>query len=143
MSYEVIKSFHIVSVISWMAGLFYLPRLFVYHADAVIGSELSETFKIMEWRLYRFIMGPASVATWVFGLWLVVLIPAYLYEPWFIIKAVFVTILTTLHHIMGQWRLAFAEDRNLHSQRYFRIANELPTLCLLVIVFMVVLKPFQ
>ena len=142
MSYEVVKALHIVSVVAWMAGLFYLPRLFVYHADAAPGSELSETFKVMERRLYRAIMGPASVATWLFGIWLVWLVPDYLYQPWFHIKASFILALTLLHHAMGRWRLAFAEDRNLHSGRYFRIANELPTLCLLVIVFMVVLKPF-
>ncbi len=142
MSYEVVKALHILSVVSWMAGLFYLPRLFVYHASATVGSELSETFKIMERRLYRAIMGPASVATWVFGIWLIYLVPAFLYEPWFHVKAVFIVVLTFLHHAMGRWRLAFAEDRNLHSHRFFRIANELPTLCLLVIVFMVVLKPF-
>ena len=142
MSYEVVKALHIVSVVAWMAGLFYLPRLFVYHADAALGSELSETFKVMERRLYRAIMGPASVATWIFGIWLVWLVPDYLYQPWFHVKASFILALTFLHHAMGRWRLAFAEDRNTHSGRYFRIANELPTVCLLVIVFMVVLKPF-
>ena len=142
MSYEVVKALHIVSVVAWMAGLFYLPRLFVYHADAAAGSELSETFKVMERRLYRAIMGPAGVATWGFGIWLVWLVPDYLDQPWFQVKVAVVTLLTLLHHVMGRWRLAFAEDRNTHSGRYFRFANEIPTLCLLVIVFMVVLKPF-
>ena len=142
MTYDVVKALHIVSAVAWMAGLFYLPRLFVYHADTAVGSEVSETFKVMERRLYRAIMGPASVATWAFGIWMVVLVPDYLYQPWFHLKIATVTALTGLHHAMGRWRLAFAEDRNIHSARYFRIANEMPTLCLLVIVFMVVLKPF-
>ena len=142
MTYEVVKALHIISVVAWMAGLFYLPRLFVYHATAPVGSELSETFKVMERRLYRAIMGPASVATWGFGIWMVVLAPGTLYQPWFHLKIAAVTALTFLHHAMGRWRVAFAEDRNSHSARYFRVANEIPTLCLLVIVFLVVLKPF-
>jgi len=142
MDYLVIKALHIISVVAWMAGLFYLPRLFVYHADAPAGSPLSETFKVMERRLYRAITNPASVMTWVFGTWMVVLVPDTLYDHWFQVKLTAVIGLTLFHHILGRWLLAFAEDRNTRSGRYFRVVNELPTLALVVIVFMVVLKPF-
>ena len=141
MEYMIIKSCHIISVICWMAGLFYLPRLFVYHSSAIVGSEMSETFKIMERRLFKFIMNPASVATWIFGIWLVFLIPSYLGDVWFQAKAMIVIALTVLHHKMGHWLQAFAEDRNVNTTRYYRIANELPTVALLAIVFLVVLKP--
>lgn len=141
-TYLAVKACHIISVVAWMAGLFYLPRLFVYHAEAPMGSEVSKTFKVMERRLYQAIMNPAFVATWVFGVWLIWLVPDYLWEPWFHIKAAAVLGLTLMHHRLGHWRLAFAEDRNIHSARFFRIINELPTLGLIVIVMMVVLKPF-
>ena len=141
MTYLVVKACHIISVVAWMAGLFYLPRLFVYHAGATEGSELSETLKVMERRLFRVIMNPASVAVWAFGVWLVVLVPDYLYEPWFHVKIAFVIGLTVLHHVLGRWVTAFAEDRNTRPGRTYRIVNELPTLALMVIVFMVILKP--
>ncbi len=141
MEYLVIKSFHIISVVAWMAGLFYLPRLFVYHTYAHIGSELSETLKIMEQRLYFMIMWPSLVASWLFGIWLTIMVPEYLYEPWFIVKAIFVLALSIMHLIMGRWRLAFAKDINTHTHKYFRVNNELPTVALIVIVIMVVVKP--
>ncbi len=140
--YLVVKACHIISVVAWMAGLFYLPRLFVYHCTAAPGSELSETFKVMERRLMRAIMGPAMVLTWTFGIWLLILIPDYLWQPWFWVKACAVSGLTWLQHDLGRARVAFAEDRNQRSARTFRILNELPTLALIVIVFMVILKPF-
>ncbi len=141
-TYLIVKTCHVISVISWLAGLLYLPRLFVYHCNTAIGSELSETLKIMERRLLWAIMNPAMIATWIFGIWLVVLVPSYLSEPWFHIKITAVFVMTLLHHVMGRWRLAFAEDRNIHTSKYFRIANELPTLGMLIIVSMVILKPF-
>ncbi len=140
--YLVVKACHVISVVAWMAGLFYLPRLFVYHCAATPGSELSETFKVMERRLMRAIMDPAMVSTWGFGLWLLVLAPDTLWQTWFWIKATGIVGLTWLHHVLGRWRTAFAEDRNRHRARTFRIANELPTLALVVIVFMVIVKPF-
>jgi putative membrane protein len=140
--YLVIKACHVVSVVAWMAGLLYLPRLFVYHCAAAPGSELSETFKVMERRLMRAIMDPAMVLTWSFGLWLLALSPDYLFQPWFWVKASGILGLTWLHHLFGRWRVAFAEDRNRRSARTFRIANEAPTLALIVIVFMVIVKPF-
>ncbi len=138
----IVKACHIISVIAWMAGLFYLPRLFVYHATAAIGSELSETFKIMERRLFRAIMGPAMMLTWSFGLWLLILNPGYLWQPWFWVKAAAVLGLTWFQHILGRMRVAFAEDRNQHPAKTFRLLNEVPTLAVIVIVLMVILKPF-
>ena len=140
--YPWIKALHVISVIAWMAGMFYLPRLFVYHAKAPAGSQTSETFKVMERKLLRVIMMPAMLATWIFGLAMVALNPALLHQGWLIVKLVFVIGLTGLHHAMIGWMRAFAEDRNRKSERYFRIANEIPTLALIVIVIMVIVKPF-
>ena len=139
--YEWIKALHIISIIAWMAGLLYLPRLFVYHADAATGSELSETLKIMERRLLRFIMNPAMAAAYIFGLsmfWL----GDWWADIWMIVKLVFVTVLTIYHHILGLWRKDFLTDSNRRSAKFYRMYNEVPTLCMIGIVFMVVLKPF-
>lgn len=139
--YEWLKALHIIAVISWMAGIFYLPRLFAYHADAPAGSQLSETFKVMERRLLRIIMNPAMIAVWVFGLWMA-------YEQnwwtqgWFIAKMVLVTAMTVFHHALVRWRAAFERDENTHSARFFRIANEVPTLLMIAIVIIVIVKPF-
>ena len=143
-AYPWIKAFHIVSVIAWMAGLFYLPRLYVYHAErGRPGSELSETLKIMERRLYGVIMTPAMIASWVFGLLLVATPGAVDWgAAWAWAKAAAVVGLTALHlhlHALGK---GFAVDANRRTGRYFRILNEVPTLLLLIIVFMVVAKPF-
>lgn len=139
--YPWIKALHIVGVIAWMAGLLYLPRLFVYHADSVVGSPQSETFKIMERRLLRAIMNPAMIVVWLTGPYL-----AYAGEvwshPWFIAKFVLVVVLTLAHHAFGRWRTSFERDENGHSARYFRIANEAPTVLLIAIVIFVVVKPF-
>jgi len=140
--YPWIKALHVIAVVAWMAGLFYLPRLFVYHAAAPVGSQTSETFKVMEGKLLRIIMNPAAIATWAFGIAMVAIHPALLGQGWLIVKLVFVVGLTGLHHAMMAWRRAFAEDRNRKSERYFRIANEIPTLALIVIVIMVVVRPF-
>ena len=140
--YLIVKCCHVISVVSWMAGLFYLPRLFIYHCTASAGSEMSETFKVMERRLFRIIMNPAMVATWVFGIWMVILLPEYRTEPWFHVKIAAVIFLTVLHHGLGRWCQAFAQDRNRHSDRFYRFVNEIPTLGLFIIVPMVILKPF-
>lgn len=124
-----------------MAGLLYLPRLFVYHVDAAVGSELSETFKVMERRLLRAIMTPAMVASWIFGVWLAVLTDAFA-SGWFHIKLLLVVILTFSHMAMSSWRKAFERDANTRSSKYFRIANEVPTLLMIGIVILVVVKPF-
>jgi putative membrane protein len=133
---------HVISVISWMAGMLYLPRLFVYHAEAETGSVQSETFKLMERRLYRGITTPAMLATYVFGLIMIFggLVDWHQIWPW--VKAVFVLGLTAFHGLLGRYRRAFAEDRNQKSSRFFRSINEIPTVLMIVIVLMVVAKPF-
>lgn len=140
--YSTVKALHVISVIAWMAGLLYLPRLFVYHAGVAAGSETSETFKVMERRLYRAIMNPAMIATWVFGLLMLYLLPSWLEDGWMHAKLFLVLVMTASHHAMGRWRKAFAADANTHSTRYFRIANEVPTLIMVVVVFLVITKPF-
>ncbi|HEU0154537.1 MAG TPA: protoporphyrinogen oxidase HemJ [Stellaceae bacterium] len=141
-AYPWLKSAHIVSVVAWMAGLLYLPRLFVYHAGATPGSELSETFKVMERRLQQAIMTPAMLATWCFGL-LLAGTPGLVdwRMGWIWAKLALVVGLTVYHLALGHWRRAFAVGRNLHSSHFFRIVNELPTLALIAIVVLVVVKP--
>lgn len=140
------KALHVIAVISWMAGLLYLPRLFVYHCEAPVGSPQSETFKVMERKLSQFIMGPAMLASVVFGGLLVALpgTPGYLPHAggWIWAKLAFVAALLVTHFLMLGWRDAFAEDRNTKPQRFFRIANEIPTLLMIGIVILVVVKPF-
>jgi protoporphyrinogen IX oxidase len=144
--YEWIKAFHIIAVIAWMAGMLYLPRLFVYHCAAEKGSVQSETFKVMERRLLRAIINPAMVATWVFGLWLAWLGPDSRYgwfaSPWLWAKLVLVLALSAVHGMLARWRKDFAADRNVHSQRFYRIINEIPAILLIGIVILVVVKPF-
>lgn len=140
--YDWVKAFHVVSIIAWMAGLLYLPRLFVYHAAAEPGSAASETFKVMERRLLRAIMNPAMIATYVFGIWLVLLVPDWMSQGWLHAKLALVLGLTAAHMMMAGWRRAFAEDRNARPQRFFRIANEVPTVLMIVIVILVIVKPF-
>jgi protoporphyrinogen IX oxidase len=144
--YEWIKAFHIIAVIAWMAGMLYLPRLFVYHCAAETGSVQSETFKVMERRLLRAIINPAMVATWVFGLWLAWLGPDSRYgwfaSGWLWAKIILVLGLSAVHGLLARWRKDFAHDRNRHSQKFYRIINEVPTLLMILIVLVVVLKPF-
>lgn len=144
--YSWIKAFHIIAVISWMAGMLYLPRLFVYHCAAEKGSVQSETFKVMERRLLRAIINPAMIATWVLGLALAWLGPDSHYgwftSGWLQAKLAFVLILSAIHGLFARWVKAFAADSNWHSQRFYRIINEVPTIIMIVIVILVVLKPF-
>jgi putative membrane protein len=140
-AYPWIKALHVIAVMSWMAGLLYLPRLFVYHCDAPPGSPQSETFKVMERRLLRAIMNPAMIATWCLGL-LVAWLGGHILAPWMIAKFVLVVGLTVCHQIFGRWRQDFAADRNRHPARIFRIANEVPTLLMVAIVILVVVRPF-
>ncbi len=138
-----IKALHIISVIAWMAGLLYLPRLFVYHTDAKAGSELSEALKVMERRLLKFIMNPALLASFLFGgILLADLDPETWRSGWLHAKLAFVGALIAMHMAMGKWRRDFAEDRNRRSQKFYRIANEGPTLLMIGIVIFVVVKPF-
>jgi putative membrane protein len=140
-SYQWIKALHLISVIAWMAGLLYLPRLYVYHCDAAPGSEMSETFKVMERRLLRGIMNPAMIATWAFGLWLLYLSEAW-NERWFMAKFVLVIAMTVAHHFFSLWRKDFEVDRNERSAKFYRIANEVPTVLMIVIVVLVIVQPF-
>ena len=139
--YSWVKVAHIISVISWMVGFLYLPRLFVYHFDTKTGSECSDTFKVMERRLMKIIMTPAMIATWGFGIWLAVLSQAWS-EGWFVTKFSLVFILTFLHFILVKWVKEFANDERLRSQKLYRIVNEVPAVIMILIVILVVVKPF-
>ncbi len=139
--YEWLKAAHILAVISWMAGMLYLPRLFVYHAVAERGSVQSETFKVMERRLLRGITTPAMVASWVFGLWLA-WEGHWFAAGWLNAKLVFVIGLSAVHGFLSRCVREFAEDRNVRPQRFYRIINEVPTLIMIVVVVLVVVKPF-
>lgn len=139
--YPWIKALHIISVIAWMAGMLYLPRLYVYHADVPVGSPQSETFKVMERRLLRAIVNPAMMATWLFGLILLVQYELYS-QPWMHAKLVLVVILSVVHGFFARWRRDFAADRNRRPARFYRVANEIPTLILVLVVILAVVKPF-
>lgn len=135
------KAFHIIAVIAWMAGMLYLPRLFVYHCDAAPGSVQSETFKVMERRLLRAIINPAMIATWAFGLWLA-WDGGFFGDAWFHAKLTLVVILSGVHGFLARCVSEFANDRNTRPQRFYRIINEVPTLLMILIVILVVVKPF-
>ena len=139
--YPWIKALHIISVIAWMAGFLYLPRLFVYHCRAETGSLQSETFKVMERRLLRAIMNPAMIAAWVFGLTMLFLGEIWR-ESWMHRKLLLVLALTVTHIAMARWRREFAEDRNTRSERFYRIANEVPAVLMVFVVILAVVKPW-
>ncbi len=145
-AYLWLKAFHIIAVIAWMAGMLYLPRLFVYHCSAEKGSVQSETFKLMERRLLRLIINPAMIATWVLGLSLAWLGPnsqfGWFASGWLQTKIILVLALSALHGLSARWVKDFAADNNRHSARFYRIVNEMPTLLLIAIVLLAVLKPF-
>jgi protoporphyrinogen IX oxidase len=138
-----IKAFHLISVIAWMAGMFYLPRLYVYHCEVKTGTAESERFKVMERRLLRQIINPAMIATWTFGV-LLVLTPGVIDWSWgwWYVKLVMVILMSGFHGALSRWRRDFLEDRNRRSQRFYRIANEVPTLLVIIIVVMVIVRPF-
>lgn len=134
---------HVISVIAWMAGMFYLPRLYVYHAEAEVGSRQSETFKTMERRLLRAIINPAMIATWTFGLLLVLQgWPEIMAQGWFHVKLTAIALLQATHAFYARWRRDFAADANRYPARIYRIANEVPTVLMIVIVVMAVVRPF-
>ena len=135
------KALHIMGVIAWMAGMLYLPRLFVYHAGAKLGSELSETFKTMERRLLNFIMVPAMTVTWIVGI-VLLLQGQWIGAGWLHAKLVAVVAMTVLHGLFAHWVNEFRFDRNRHSQKFYRIINEVPTALLIVIVVLAAVKPF-
>jgi putative membrane protein len=136
-----IKALHIIAVISWMAGLFYMPRLFIYHTDAEPGSVQSETFKVMERRLLKIIMNPAMMLTWVFGLYLAWSVYGF-QGAWLHAKIALVVLLTAVHLFFSRAVDAFARDENRRTARYWRFMNEAPTLLMILIVILVVVKPF-
>ena len=138
--YSFFLAIHIISVIAWMAGLLYLPRLFVYHSEdkVKINQETSSTFKIMEEKLYRIIMNPAIALVWITGLTLFYFNG---YQLWLIIKFLFVFLMTLFHIFLGQCLRNFAKDNNHYSSKFFRIINEVPALIMIIIVFLVVFKP--
>jgi protoporphyrinogen IX oxidase len=141
MTYGIVKSLHIISVIAWMAGLLYLPRLFVYHSRLPTGSDAKETFVAMERRLLKAIMLPAMLATWVFGLWLAVLLAAWS-QGWLHAKIALVILLSAIHGLFAREARRLAEGGPPRAAKFYRILNEVPTLIAIAIVFLVVLKPF-
>lgn len=141
MNYEIIKSLHILSVISWMVGLLYLPRLFVYHSQSQIGSVQSETFKVMERRLLRAIMTPAMFASFIFGIWLIFLNHGLIYEAWFQIKCITVFSMAGVHGKFSTMRRSLENDEKPLSSKSYRVWNEVPTVLMIITVVMAVVKP--
>jgi putative membrane protein len=139
--YEWIKALHVIAVIAWMAGMLYLPRLFVYHCDAEIGSKQSETFKLMERRLLKAIINPAMAVTWLSGLYLA-WAGHWFSAGWLHGKLLLVIAMSGLHGFLARGVKDFAADRNLRSEKFYRIINEVPTVLLIGIVILVVVKPF-
>ena len=142
-AYPAVKSLHVIAIIAWMAGMLYLPRLYVYHAEAEIGSVQSETFKIMERRLLRAIINPAMMAAWVLGL-MMLFTPGIIdwSEGWIYVKLTAVILMSGLHGSLSKYRRLFEEDRNLKSPKFYRIVNEVPTVLMIIIVVMVIARPF-
>jgi protoporphyrinogen IX oxidase len=139
--YDWAKALHVIAVIAWMAGMLYLPRLFVYHCEADPGSKQSETFKVMERRLLRAIINPAMIAAWLLGLGLAFERGWYA-SHWLQVKVVLVLTLSGIHGLLARWVRDFAADRNRHSQRFYRIINEIPAILMVGIVILAVVKPF-
>ncbi len=141
--YHWLKALHIIAVISWMAGMLYLPRLFVYHSRTAPGSEASEMLKVMERKLMRLIINPAMIATWILGIWLAVKLNAF--DPanglWLHYKLTFLVVMQIVHAMMSRYRKAFFRDERPKSERYFRIFNEVPAVLMVVIVVLVVVRP--
>lgn len=137
------KAIHLISVISWMAGLLYLPRLYSYHTRVIVGTEHDKMFQLMEYRLLKIIMNPAMISTFIFGL-----INSYIYGlvalgTWFHIKMAAVLGITIFHGLLARWRKDFVNGKNYHSEKFYRIINEVPALLMVVAVIMVIVKPFE
>jgi putative membrane protein len=140
--YLTLKALHLISVISWMAGLLYLPRIFVYHTENINEKKTSEIFKVMERRLFNYIMMPAMALTWVFGILLIGNLGIQIFHDlWVILKGILVLLLTHYHFYLGKYVRLFAIDQNTKSSKFFRIINEVPTILLILIVFIVIFKP--
>lgn len=142
MLYDWLKALHVIAVISWMAALLYLPRLFVYHTGAAKGGELSETLKTMERRLGRYIMTPAMLASFVTGIWMLYENPGLLEMPYMHVKLTAIVALTAMHGILLRLSRKFAADANTHSHKFYRALNEIPTVLMIVIVVMVIVRPW-
>ena len=142
-TYFLFKSLHLIAVISWMAGILYLPRIFVYHAENSQDPNICNIFKTMERKLYYFIMMPAMILSWILG-FIIILIVGFdiINELWMQIKLILVTLLTIYHLYLGNCIVRFANNQNTNSSKYYRIINEVPTILLIIIVFIVVFKPF-
>lgn len=140
--YDWLRAIHLIAVMSWMAGMLYLPRLFVYHVDAKKGSTQSETFKVMERRLLKFIINPAMIVTWLAGLAMLYANPALLSEGWMHAKLLFVVLMSAAHGVLASHTRKFANDANVKTAKYFRILNEVPTALMILIVIMAVVEPF-
>ena len=138
--YAWIKALHVISVIAWMAAMLYLPRLYVYHCKVAAGSEADGLFKTMEVKLLRAILNPAMIAAWLFGILMLVANPALLSQPWMHVKLTAVVVLSGLHGFMARWRKDFVKGRNRHSERFYRVMNEVPAV--LMVVIMVIVQPF-
>jgi protoporphyrinogen IX oxidase len=139
--YPWLKALHVIAIIAWMAGMLYLPRLFIYHCDAELGSKQSETFKLMEHRLLTVIMNPAMILSWVLGLWLAWDAGWYAYG-WLQVKVGLVVMLSALHGFFVRWARDFGADANRNSQKFYRVINEVPTVLMIGIVLLAVVKPF-
>jgi protoporphyrinogen IX oxidase len=144
MDYLWIKALHIIAVISWLAGMLYLPRLFVYHANLLKGSEASELLKIMEYRLLKYIINPAMIVTWVFGICLIYIngLESLVKQGWFHAKITLLILMMIVHIMLAKYRRNFANDNNVKSANFFRVLNEVPTALMIGIVILVVVKPF-
>ena len=141
-TYLLFKSLHLIAVVSWMAGLLYLPRIFVYHAENNSELKVSKIFKVMERKLYFFIMTPAMTLSWLFGLLLIHSIGfQQLGQTWILLKLLFVTILTFYHFYLGKLLSQFKTDNNQHSHKFYRYINEIPTILLILVIFVVIFKP--
>jgi putative membrane protein len=139
--YAWLKAFHIIAVIAWMAGMLYLPRLFVYHCETTVGTPEYERFKLMERKLMRVIVNPSMIAVWVLGLLLASALDVWS-APWFHAKLTLVIALSGIHGVFSRWRRDFEHGRNTKSQRFYRIVNEIPAVLMVLIVILVVVKPF-
>ena len=140
-TYLTFKSLHLIAVISWMAGLLYLPRIFVYHAESETNNDIKSVFKIMEHKLFFYIMTPAMLASWIFGILLIYVQSYETFSFWLAVKLILVLILTFYHFLLLKWLIDFKKDSNSHSGKFFRYMNEVPTILLIIIIFVVVFKP--
>ena len=140
-NYTLIKALHLISVIAWMAGLLYLPRLYVYHAEKAEEPILNTTFKTMERRLMLYIMNPAMIASFVFGIWMIALVPEILEDGWMQAKVFLLVAMTGYHGVLARWRRFFAKDENNLTPKFYRLINEVPTALMILIVILAIVKP--